>query len=465
MLRSELWPGADLFVLPAYRFTTFHLLLVFRQVLSAPEVTLGALLPRVLRRGTRRFPTLPLLAGHLDDLYGAGMGLSAAKLGDHQTIELSFSCANAAGIPGDKVLLEGATLAAEVLAQPAGPPDLEEGLNPDYVREEKEALARDQAGLADDRMAYAHHRCIEEMCAGEPYAFHSLGRPEDLAQLDPVRLDDYRRRVLYETPLSVYLVGPVGDPGRPENGLGELPAALAAALDPLARVVGRVRRPERPPSAAHPRPAREREVIESAPVEQGRLVVGLQTGVVHSDPLNPVQVLYNGLLGGFVHSRLFRRIRDEAGLAYYAWSRLVSTKGLVIISCGIEERNYHQTVELIREELAALARGEFSDAEFEATRNSVLAVAKAQLDSPSALIYGHLERTAAGRTPAELAPWRDLGRVTAAAVREFAARPVVDTVYLLGRDGGGGASPATGGAPPAADDTPPSGAGRGEAGR
>lgn len=437
----DLADGATLYVLPAPRFRTTHLLLAFRQTLSEDTVTSGALLPRVLRRGTRRWPNRPSLDGHLEDLYGASLRTDATKTGDQQVIEAAFSCP----VPESLAAMgagQGAALLTELFSDPAPPGPTRgtgDGLSPVYVSEEKDALARDQAAISDDRMSYAHYRCLAEMCRGEPSALHSLGRSADLDGIDPASLDEFRRRLLATAPLTAYLAGPVDDRVRTqvaeslESGLARWTETAVAAgkpgspcsIVPAPRSIA--------PSAVHPRPDREREIIEPADVEQARLVIGLQTGTALGHDDYPAQVLYNGLLGGFVHSRLFRRIREEAGLAYYAWSRLLSTKGIILISCGIQEAAYGQAVGLVRRELEALARGDFTEAEFEATRNSVLAAAKARLDSPGALIYGHLERVVAGRPPGEIAPWRDLAKVTAGEVREFARRPVIDTVYLLGR--------------------------------
>ena len=445
----DLADGATLYVLPAPRFRTTHLLLAFRQTLSKDTVTSGALLPRVLRRGTRRWPNRPSLDGHLEDLYGASLRTDATKTGDQQVIEAAFSCP----VPESLAAMgagQGVALLTELFSDPAPPGPARgtgDGLSPIYVSEEKDALARDQAAISDDRMSYAHYRCLAEMCRGEPVALHSLGRSADLDGIDPASLDEFRRRLLATAPLTAYLAGPVDDRVRAqvaeslESGLARWAETAVAAGKPGAprSIAPAVPRSIAPaprsisPSAVHPRPDREREIIESADVEQARLVIGLQTGTALGHDDYPAQVLYNGLLGGFVHSRLFRRIREEAGLAYYAWSRLLSTKGIILISCGIQEAAYGQAVGLVRLELEALARGDFTEAEFEATRNSVLAAAKARLDSPGALIYGHLERVVAGRPPGEIAPWRDLAKVTAGEVREFARRPVIDTVYLLGR--------------------------------
>ncbi len=447
----ELGPNARLYVLPAPRLRTLHLLLAFHQVLGQGAAARGSLLPRVLRRGTGRWPDLASLAGHLEDLFGASLGAAASKMGDHQLVELTFSCvgpdslrrvtavaagpvgpppsvepAVAGGDGAGSLAAQGAALLFEMVTRPAaseGGALPGRGLREDYFREEKDRLARDIRGLADDRLAYAHHRCIQEMCRGEPYAEHSLGRLEDLDPLTVSDLDAYRRELLASAPVSAYLVGPVDAALTRE--VGDILACLAAS--------GGAARRNLPPSALHPRPSREREIIEEADVEQGRLVLGLSTGVLAADAAHPAQVLYNGLLGGFVHSRLFRRIRDEAGLAYYAWSRVVPTKGLILISCGIQEKDYGRAVDLVRRELRSLARGDFSAREFEATRNSVLAEAKARMDSASDLVYGHLESRTAGEDAGEIAPWRRLRAVTPADVAEFGSRPAVDVVYLLAR--------------------------------
>ncbi len=416
--------------------------------MAPATVTLGALLPRVLRRGTRRWPDLANLSGHLEDLYGASLGATASKLGDRRVIEASFSAAGPAhwrglgraeassrpGAAGGErpgpgkdapLAVQGAALLAEVLADPSPPEEGgRSGLRSDYVREEKDALARDIAAISDDRGAYANWRCLAEMCRGEPNAFHSLGRAEDLEAINPQALDAFRRRLLASAPFVAYLAGPVDD---------TVAGKVAHVLGDFVKECGDSLREDVPRSLPHPRPKGEAEILEPADVEQARLVVGLQTGITLEQEEHPAQVLYNGLLGGFVHSRLFRRIREEAGLAYYAWSRVIPTKGVILISSGIQERNYGKAVDLVRQEIAALGRGEFTDAEFEATRNSALAVAKGQLDSPGALIYGHLERLSAGEVVEEIAPWRRLEAVTAEQVRQFAARPVIDTIYLLGR--------------------------------
>ena len=46
--------------------------------------------------------------------------------------------------------------------------------------------------------------------------------------------------------------------------------------------------------------------------------------------------VFNGIFGGFPHSKLFINVREKASLAYYAASRLESHKGLLMVMSGIE---------------------------------------------------------------------------------------------------------------------------------
>ncbi|MEG2118044.1 MAG: hypothetical protein RRY76_02450 [Clostridia bacterium] len=51
--------------------------------LDAKTVTTYSLLQRVLRRGTKSYPTTQLLSQRLSDLYAAGVGASTAKTAKH----------------------------------------------------------------------------------------------------------------------------------------------------------------------------------------------------------------------------------------------------------------------------------------------------------------------------------------------------------------------------------------------
>jgi len=94
----------------------------------------------------------------------------------------------------------------------------------------------------------------------------------------------------------------------------------------------------------------------------------------------------NGILGGFPHSKLFRNVREEAGLCYDASSSIDRFKGLLFMSAGIDAKNREQTQEVCLAQLEALRRGEIDDEELESTRRSFAQAYQGLLDTPSYLI-------------------------------------------------------------------------------
>ena len=55
-----------------------------------------------------------------------------------------------------------------------------DGFKPDYVEQERTNLRQMIEGLINDKRRYTMVRCTAEMCEGEPFALHRLGRVEDL---------------------------------------------------------------------------------------------------------------------------------------------------------------------------------------------------------------------------------------------------------------------------------------------
>ena len=64
----------------------------------------------------------------------------------------------------------------------------------------------------------------------------------------------------------------------------------------------------------------EKEIIEKLDVKQGKLNIGFRTNIFYGDSEYFALQLFNGLFGGFSHSKLFINVREKASLAYYASS-------------------------------------------------------------------------------------------------------------------------------------------------
>ena len=425
-------PGLRVHVRPDPRFKRVAAVLAWQMPLAAETASPFALLPRLLRRGTRRHPDLPALERALADLYGASLGAGVEKMGDRHLATLSLTWPGGRFVPGagdegpGGLVARALGLLLEVFADPY----LEgEGFPAERVAEEREAQIQRIRALVNDKATYAVRHCLEHLCAGEPYGLSELGDPERLAGLDGDDVLRLHRRVRAVAPLDLFVAGPV-EPA-------PLLEAVAAAWE---RVGGGPREVLALPAAVirGPRPE-PRRVEETLPMEQGWLVLGLRAPIGFDHPLRPALEMYNGILGGFVHSKLFLNVRERASLAYSAWSRLVRGKGLILAMAGIDPRKRAEAEAIMLRQMEDIAAGRISDEELEATRRSLVERLRAELDQPGALIRAALEGEVYGhRDDPEglIRAWQAMGR---AEVQEVARQVGLDTVYFLhGGPGGEG---------------------------
>ena len=100
-------------------------------------------------------------------------------------------------------------------------------------------------------------------------------------------------------------------------------------------------------------------------------------------------VLLAAALGGGMSSRLFRRIREEMGLAYsvYTFQSFYSRAGISGIYAGTRHTAARRVVDAMREELADVARDGLSPDDLARIKGQVKGQVMLSLESPGARLY------------------------------------------------------------------------------
>lgn len=412
-----------LFHLPDAKFKTTALRVCLHVPLERETVTATALVPHVLARGCRGYPDLTAVGRRLEALYGTALGVGATKVGESHSLYFGLDVVAARYVPDGDVLPAALDLLGRLCLEPVL--DAGGSFRADVVRQEQEQLAGRIRSIRGDKARYAAMRCVEAMCPDEPYGLPAHGRLEDLARLTPEDVTDRWRGVLRDAAVDVFAVG----------GGRDLEARLALVLDPL--VAGPSRSVRTNPG---PPPAAVRHVVEQDEVEQGKLCMGYRTTVRRGDALYAAMTVCNGILGGFPHSKLFRNVRERAGLAYYANTHWDALKGVVLLQCGIEPDRLDEALEIIGRQTEDMQRGRIDDDEMAFTQRGLADQLRAAADTPQALLDDMLGQAASGDMRTLEDRIRDIGAVTRADVVEAAAGLRLDTVYFLtgGAPGAGG---------------------------
>lgn len=351
--------GYKLHVVRTDKYKTNTLVLKMKAPLTKEDVTYRALLPYVLQSNTSKYPTTPELRSYLDDLYGAGFYVDVAKKGEYQIISFTIDIVNEKFLSDSTPLLEKAFgLLSEVIFNPK---KNGEAFDSKTVSNEIRSLKQRIQSISDDKMRYSATRLVEEMCKNEPYALEASGNLQDLETITPESLFAYYKKMLSEDEIDLYVLGDID---------GSEVEALADKYVSLQE-----REPVRLPRETGKAVEKEKEIIENSDVKQGKLNIGYRTQVAYGDPDYYALQLFNGIFGGFSHSKLFINVREKASLAYYAASRLESHKGLLMVMAGIENANYKQALDIIHAQMKEMKQGNFSDEELAQTK----AVVKNQL--------------------------------------------------------------------------------------
>lgn len=407
-------PGMRLLVAATPKFKRTRAMLFVHDRLSADRAALGALLPYVQKRGTAKHPTGRDLERAAGRLYDAELSGSVHKVGDRQLIAYSIDMVADAYLDRP-IFRDGIELLREVVYDPAMP---DGAFDPDYVEQEKRFQVGRRKALVNNKIAYAHFRCIEEMFRGEPFGEHQLGSEEAILAATPQELAAHHQELLESRPIDLYVVGDVD----------------VDAVHEVASSAFRERRrsPQAiPPTQVTKGEGETRYVTQEERMKQGWLVLGLRTDLRRCDPQRYAMIMFNGILGGFVHSKLFTNVRERASLAYAASSSYDSNKGVVLAMAGIDVNKYDQALEIMKVQIEDTIAGRFTDEELEATRRALLTQYRMRLDTASGRILFHVGGTAEGCPDSVEDAIRAISQVSREDVLAAAERIRLDMVYFL----------------------------------
>ncbi|WHY88118.1 pitrilysin family protein [Neobacillus novalis] len=407
--------GFKLHVIETEKYKTNTFVWKMKAPLTNDDVTKRALLPQVLQSSSAKYTSTPALRSYLDELYGATLFVDLAKKGEYHIMSFSLEIANEKFLSDSTPLLKkGFELLAEILTNPniSG-----NGFDQKTVEKEKRTLKSRIHSVFDDKMRYSNVRLLEEMCKGEPYALQVNGVSADVDEITPENLYEYFKRAFQEDEMDLYVIGDVNE------------AEVKKLAGELLQFEGRT--PKKVNTKGITKRAEVNEIKEEQDVKQGKLNIGYRTNIVYGDPDYFDLQVFNGIFGGFSHSKLFINVREKASLAYYAASRLESHKGLMMVMSGIDLKNYDQAVSIIHEQMEAMRNGDYTDEEIAQTKAVIQNQMLETLDTPRGL-QEVLYHNVIAKTAINLEAWlTEMQKTTKEDIMAVAKKIDLDTIYFL----------------------------------
>ena len=117
--RQELWPGVWLRTIHTHKFKSSYMSVTLLTELKQETASEYALIPYVLRRGTKNHPNLEAISAALDELYGGAIEPVVRKKGETQCIGFVGSFLDDAyTLNGESILEQAMGLLGELLLEP-----------------------------------------------------------------------------------------------------------------------------------------------------------------------------------------------------------------------------------------------------------------------------------------------------------------------------------------------------------
>ena len=383
----ELSPGITLHCCRDTRFKQGCLSFQIVRPMLIEENAMNALLPSVLLRGTKRHPDLRSITQQLDELYGAAVSTVVRRIGDYQTTGLYCSFMDDRfALPGDRVLESFLDFLSELLLDS---PVENGGFLPAFVESEKKNLIATIESELNDKRAYAIGKLLRTMCREDTFGLPRLGETAQVAQINPVQLYDHYRRILRESQIRLFYVGSAES------------QTVAGLLRPMLTRLERNYVSLLPQTAFHS--CEGADTVETMEVSQGKLCMGFISSITNRMPEFPAMQVLNTIFGSGMTSKLFINIREKMSLCYSIGSSYYGTKGIVLVSAGIDFDKETVTREEVLRQLSACKNGEISDEELTAARQAILSSLRGIHDSPSGIegYYATAALSGMGLTPAE----------------------------------------------------------------
>jgi len=408
--------GVTLHYIKTDKFKTDKITMLFSAGLDKVYTSYRTLLINVLMTGCRKLPDIKAINDRLYELYGADFASLNTKRGDIQQTGATIKFLNGAFTPDKKSMLAAAL---ETVTDVLFDPLVKDGaFDEKIVGIEKKNLIDSIRADINNKTVYARKKCISLMCENEVYGISSEGEEAVVETIDEKKLYDFYKEFVSKTSLDIYYVGAQSE--------DEVVNAVRSIFEKI----------EIAPISCKRYPAvydvdAVKRVTEEMPVTQGKLSLGFRTGTVRNDKDYAALSIFNVIYGLAPTSKLFTVVREKMSLCYYCRSQLIETKGILLVSSGIECDNKEKAEAGILQQLEEIKNGNVSDDEIVTVKKFYVNMLKSSFDSAGAMVAWTAAESYDGTDREQDDFIRDIMNVTKEDVVRVANKIKLDTVYYL----------------------------------
>ncbi len=304
-MQYTIQPGVTVYIEPSDKYKTVMIQYKFRTQFDAKSATERSLLNNMLETNSKDYPTQNEMDLKMASLYGASLNTQSQRFGKQHVATMSLTIVNDKFIGGDDTLLEESFgFLHDIIYHP----NVENGAfhEKTFLRE-KENLKNYFESLIEDKSAYSRSRLNQLLFAGTDQAYQGIGDELFLEAITPASLYQRYLEMIDTNQIDILVSGDVSA----ERVLHILEQQGHVPRNPVAKDVFYLR--ETTPSVA--------SESEEQDVNQGKLFFGFSSPVFYMNEHYFAGLVFDGLFGGFPHSKLIPKCPGKRKPGLYSFKR------------------------------------------------------------------------------------------------------------------------------------------------
>lgn len=395
------------------KFKNIQIRISFRSKIKKEEITIRNFLVSMLAFSTKKYKTKRDLMIRSQELYGVNIASKNMRLGNYMISTFNLSTL-------EEKYTEKGNLGEciELLSEMIFHPNVEklsfDQESFDVVRNNIETEIK---SFKENTESYSIMRMFENMDSKAPFSYRMIGYYEDFEKITPENLYTYYKDFIRNNIIDIYVIGDFDN-----NQMESLIEKnfkfynLHTQINPYLEVP-KIRR-------------REQKIIETEELSQSKLAIGCRYEPLEEFDLKYTLTLYNLILGVSTNSKLFTVVREKNSLAYYIYSRLSKLDHILLIASGIEAGDFEKTLHLIKEQMEAMKKGNFSEEDMQKAITLFTSSLEQLEDNQYEILENYVSMQLLGIDTIEIRKEK-IKEVTKEDLIKIAKKIKIDTIYLL----------------------------------
>lgn len=368
------------------------------------------ILCNLLVLGTSKYPTKRELEIKCEDLFGANISMNSSKSGNHYIFSSTVSVIN------DKYTMES-TLEESILflKEVLFNPKLENGLFcENLVSLAKKMYLEEIKCTPDNPNHFSMIQMRRHADENSNYAFDPYFYIDQIEKITNKELYECYKQILNNSEIDIMIIGDVDDNitdlfNNLEVNSIDNDSSFYTPINSTNEV---------------------KNIIEKGNYNQSKLAICYELLDLTDFESKYVAYVFSYILGGSSDSLIFKKLREENSLCYYANSYYLFFYQILEINAGIKSENYEKSVELIKEAVDEIISGNFDEDEIKKAQITYQSVWKEILDSPGSIINMYLSHKYYNLDLIEERS-KNIEKVTKDDIINVAKKLKLNTTYLL----------------------------------